>query len=141
MADDVTIQVHGLKEFQGALRQIDKALGPELRKALNEVAEVVAGAARPKVPVVSGRAAGSIKVGSTQRAAQIKVGGSKAEYFPWLDFGGRVGRRKSVKREFLKEGRYIYPTLREKRDATRQKLDQVLKRLAEQAGFETKGEA
>lgn len=139
MPDGVTVQVKGLKEFQGAIRQIDRALGPELRKGLNEAAEIVAGAARPLVPVKSGDAAGSIKVGSTQRAAQIKVGGQAAPYFPWLDFGGRVGAKKTTERKFIKSGRYIYPTLARKRPEVEAKIDEVLARLAGQAGFDTTG--
>ena len=139
MPDEVTVQVKGLKEFQGAIRQIDRALGPELRKGLNEAAEIVAGAARPLVPVRSGDAAGSIKVGSTQRAAQIKVGGEAAPYFPWLDFGGTVGRGKSIRRPYKRGGRFIYPTLAAKRPEVAAKVDEVLKRLATQAGFDTTG--
>jgi hypothetical protein len=139
VADEVQIHVKGLKEFQGALRRVDRSLGPELRKALNEAAEIVAGAARPLVPHRSGDAAGSIKVGSTQRAAQIKVGGEAAPYFPWLDFGGRVGPRKTTQRPFIGRGRYIYPTLAEKRPEVETKIDEALKRLATEAGFETTG--
>lgn len=139
MPDERTVQVKGLKEFQGAVRQVDKALGPELRKGLNEAAEIVAGAARPLVPVRSGDAAGSIKVGSTQRAAQIKVGGTAAPYFPWLDFGGRVGPRKTTLRPFIQRGRYVYPTLADKRPEVEAKIDEVLRRLAVAAGFDTTG--
>jgi hypothetical protein len=137
--DERTVQVKGLKEFQGAIRDIDRALGGELRKGLNEAAEIVAGAARPLVPVRSGAAAASIKVGSTQRAAQIKVGGQAAPYFPWLDFGGRVGAKKTTRRPFIRAGRYIYPVLAAKRADVEAKVDEVIKRLATQAGFGTTG--
>ena len=134
MANDVTIQVKGLKEYQKALKNIDESAGPELRKGLNEVAEVVASTARSLVPVRSGRAAGSIQPGSTQRGARIKVGGDKAPYYLWLDFGGHVGRLNSVSRPFFTIGRYIYPTLKSKREMVIQKLDEVLDRLATDIG-------
>lgn len=141
MAD--TVQVRGLRELQRGLKQIDAELAKELRKGLNEVAEIVAGAARPLVPSRSGRARSSIKVGSSQRAAQIKVGGTKAGYFPWLDFGGSTGKGHihgkafsgSVRRPFIKEGRYIYPTLARKRDEVEEKLFDVIGRLVESAGL------
>jgi HK97 gp10 family phage protein len=136
-----TIHVKGLKELQRALKKVDKNLPRELRKALNAAADIVVDAAKPKVARRTGAAADSIKAGSTQRAGQIKVGGTKAPYYPWLDFGGSVGRGKSVSRPYLKEGRYIYPTLREKRDEVDAKVDEGLKRLAKQAGFETHGSA
>lgn len=124
-----TIHVRGLKEVQKALRDIDKNLGPELRKGLNEVADVVLSAARPLVPSRSGKARASLKAGSTERAVQITAGGSKAPYWSWLDFGGRVGRAKSVRRRFIQEGRYIYPTLRKKRDDIEDKFYEVIDRL------------
>lgn len=132
---EVTIHVQGLKEYQKALKNIDNSLGPELRKGLNEVAEIVVRGVVPLVPRRTGAAASSVKAGSTQRGANIKVGGNKAPYYLWLDFGGRVGRNKSIRRPFLKEGRYVYPTLRNKRDEAIEKLEEVLDRLARQEGF------
>lgn len=127
-----TIQVRGLRELRGALRDIEKTLGPELRKGLNEVAEVVLDTARPLVPTRSGKARASLKAGSTEKAVQIKAGGTKAPYWGWLDFGGKVGRSKSVKRRFIPEGRYIYPTLTKRRDAIEAKFYEVIDRLTEE---------
>lgn len=125
----------GLTEFKAALRQIDNDLGGELRKSLNEVAQVVIDAARPKVPSRTGRARASMKPGSTQNAAQIKVGGTAAPYYPWLDFGGGVGRNKSIKRPFISKGRYVYPTADDKHDAIIDKLEEMLEQLTKKAGF------
>lgn len=124
-----TIQVRGLKELRGALRDVDKLLGPELRKGLNEVAEVVLDTARPLVPTRSGKAKASLKAGSTERAVQIKAGGTKAPYWSWLDFGGKVGRSKSVRRPFIMGGRYIYPTLKKRRDEIEDKFYEVIDRV------------
>ena len=130
-----TVHVRGLVDLQKALREVDRELGPELRKGLNEVAEIVASTARPLVPTRTGKARASIKVGSSQRAAQLKVGGTKAEYFPWLDFGGTVGRKHATRRRFIKEGRYIYPSLRKKRGDAEDKLFEVVGRLTDRAGL------
>lgn len=135
--------VEGLAEYKAALRQIDRELGGELRKGLNEVAQVVIDAARTRVPRRTGRAQESMKAGSTQNAAQIKVGGTAAPYYPWLDFGGTVGRGHrpgvggsgSVKRDFIKKGRYVYPTAEDKRDAIIDKLEDVIHELTRKAGF------
>jgi hypothetical protein len=145
MADENVIQVNGLKDLRIALNQLETKMGPELRKQLNGVVSIIAEAARGKVPVVSGKAAGSIKPGSTQTAAQIKVGGSAAPYFPWLDFGGSTGRGHvpgragsgAIKRPFLKDGRYIYPTLKERRPQIEAAVDDVIRGLAADAGFDT----
>jgi phage gpG-like protein len=127
--------IRGLAEFKAALRQIDNDLGGELRKGLNEVAQVVVDAARQDVPRRSGRAQASMKAGSTQNAAQIKVGGTAAPYYPWLDFGGAVGRNKSVTRPFIQKGRYVYPAAEAQHDAIVNKLEDVIDGLTRKAGF------
>lgn len=106
MAD--AIRVDGLAEFQRSLRKLDSDLPKVLRIALNEAADLVVGEARSRVPRRSGRAQASIKAASTRTAVRVRAGGNRAPYYPWLDFGGRVGPRKSVRRPFLKDGRYIY---------------------------------
>lgn len=126
-----SIQVRGLKEVRKALRDVDKTLGPELRKGLNEVADIVLDSARPLVPTRSGKARASLKAGSSETAVQIKAGGSKAPYWAWLDFGGRTGRNKSVRRPFVMGGRYIYPTLRKRRDDIEDKFYEVIWRVTE----------
>jgi hypothetical protein len=129
------VHVRGLKEYKAALRDIDKNLGGELRKGLNEVAQLIIDVARPKVPYLTGAAQASMKAGSTQNAAQIKVGGTAAPHYMWLEFGGRVGRNKSVVRPFIKEGRYVYPTAAQKHDALVDKLEDVIGSLTRRAGF------
>lgn len=137
--DDGKIKVVGIPQLQKALRDIDKDLPKELAEGLAEAAEIVRGAAAVKVPRRSGAAAESIKVKKQQRSASLAVGGNAAPYFPWLDFGGKVGRNKSVTRYFLKGGRYVYPALKEKDKQVRAKVDEVLERMAKKAGFEQEG--
>lgn len=139
--DDASLKVTGLVDLQKALRQVDKDLPKELAAGLAEASEIVAGAARPRVPVRTGRAAASIKVRKQQRAASIAVGGAKAGYYPWLDFGGSVGRAKAIHRPFIPGGRYIYPALRDKDREVKAKVDEVLARMAVKAGFDTEGDA
>lgn len=109
------IQITGLAAFSRNLRRMDAALAPGLRLALNEAADVVVQDARPNVPRKTGKAQASIKPKSTRTAVRVSEGGNRAPYVPWLDFGGRVGRNRSVKRPFLKEGRYLYPAYHRKK--------------------------
>jgi len=102
------IKIDGLAQFSRNLKKLDSDLPKVLRVSLNGVADVVIADARPKVPHRSGRAAASIKARSTRTAVRVVAGGKKAPYYPWLDFGGRVGRKRSVKRPFLSDGRYLY---------------------------------
>lgn len=130
------IRIEGLKEFRAKLRALDKGAPKQLRVAGNAAAGIVVDAARPTVPILKGRAKASIRAASTQSAARVRGGGARAPYLPWLEFGGRVGRRKSVKRARVKEGRYIWPGFIRRREAVRDELRDALERAARQAGLD-----
>jgi hypothetical protein len=61
-----------------------------------------------------------------------------APYEPWLDFGGRVGRNRSIKRDLVQGGRYLYPTIAEHADDISQQAEDAVHDVAQQAGFETR---
>lgn len=130
------IRIDGLAQFTRNLKRLDREVPKALRVALNDAADIVIDYARPRVANRTGRAAGTLKARSTQTAVRVQAGGSKAPYFPWLDFGGRVGRRKSVVRPFIAEGRYIYPALRVKRREFEEALSRALRDAAQSAGIE-----
>jgi hypothetical protein len=131
------VRIDGLREFQKALRAADAGLPKMVRLVGNEAAGIVVDYARPKIPTKSGRAAGSVKVRSSQRSVGVAVGGKRAPYYPWLDFGGqgRVHGRPG-KREFRREGRYLYPALRVKREEFTAVMARGLTELAVSAGLE-----
>jgi hypothetical protein len=104
------IRIEGLKEFSRKLRAMDKSLPKGLRIALNEAGDKVVKATVPKIPHVTGRAAASLKAKSTTKTSRVAGGARKAPWYPWLDFGGRVGRHNSTSRPFLKKGRYLWKT-------------------------------
>jgi len=108
--------IEGLDEFRKNLKKIDSDLPKVLRLALNEAANVVVDEAKPRIPTLTGKARASVKAKSSQREVRIQGGGRRAPYYPWLDFGGRVGRNDSVVRPFYSEGRYIYDAYYQKRD-------------------------
>lgn len=134
----VTVQIEGLSEFRKALREVDKNLPKEIRLILNEAANLVVADAKPKVPQRSGKAAGSVRAQSTQKLARVSGGGGRAPYYPWLDFGGAVGKSNSVKRPYSKVGRYIYPVYRKKRDSGvfQDRMVEGLNELGERAGLD-----
>ena len=136
MAD--AIKVDGLAQFSRNLKKLDADLPKALRIALNEAADVVVGDAKSRVPRRTGRAQASIKAQSTRTAVRVKAGGARVPYFAWLDFGGRVGRKRSVKRAFLKEGRYLYAAYFDKRDSGELQtvLTKALLDVVRQAGLE-----
>lgn len=135
MARD-TITIDGLTQFNRSLKKLDSDLPKALRIALNEAVEIVIKTARPRIPRRSGRAARSLKAKSTRTAARISFGGRLAPYAPWLDFGGKVGRSRSVNRPFYTDGRYVWRAFGEKRKDVQAELEKSLVNLAQGAGLE-----
>lgn len=132
------IAIDGLAKFGRDLKKLDADLPKMVRLALNEAANAVVDQAAPKIPRRRGRARASVKAKSTRTLARVSGGGSRAPYYPWLDFGGRIGRGRSISRPFKKEGRYIYPAYnRLKASGEFQEiLSEALVDVARQAGIE-----
>jgi len=130
------VKIDGLAEFNRQLKQVDTKLPKALRVALNDAAEVVIDYARPRVPMRTGKARRTIKARSTRTLARVSAGGSKAPYFPWLDFGGRVGRKRSVYRVVRKHGRYLYQGYYAKRDEFTTILDRNLRQIVTSSGLD-----
>jgi hypothetical protein len=113
-----------------------------IREVLNDAANLVADRAKIGVPVRSGKARASIRAGSSQREARVKAGGPKVPYYPWLDFGGRVGRGRTgprtgnVNRPVIAEGRYIYPAVSELRPKIQATMEEGLADLAKRSGLD-----
>lgn len=134
MADPVRID--GLAEFNRNLRKLDSDLPKALRLAMNDAVGIVVDYARPRVPRRTGRAQATIKAKSTRTEARVSAGSKRVPYFPWLDFGGKTGRNRSVDRPFFKEGRYLYKGLVVKRAEFTDRLERALVGVAESAGVE-----
>lgn len=130
------IVVDGIDQLRRSLREISPAAAKGLRVGLNAIADHVIGKITPKIPSRSGAARRSLKKRSTQSAVRIAVGGRVAPYYPWLDFGGKVGPRDSVVRDYRADGRYVYPTLKAERPAIERMLSETLDAIARDAGLD-----
>jgi hypothetical protein len=130
------IRVEGLREFSQSLKRLDSDMPKVLRLGLNGVADVVVNEARPRVASRSGKARRSVKAKSTRTAVRVAGGGARVPYYPWLDWGGKVGRGGSVVRPYLRQGRYIYRAYFANRDRFGELLEDVLVDVARQAGME-----
>lgn len=130
------IHVTGLAEFGRGLRKLDAEAPKALRIALNAAAEILIGETRKLIPTRTGKAAKSLVVKSTRTSARVGVGGKRAPYYPWLDFGGKTGRKKSVDRPFYKQGRYLYPTLGRIKPQIMEQLAADLAAVAKSAGLD-----
>ena len=131
-----TLRVEGLSQFAKALRQLDGELPKLLRVAMNKAAGVVVDYGKARIAKRTGRAANTIRAQSTRTAVRVAEGSARAPYVPWLDFGGAVGRNRSVKRTFYKEGRYLYPALTDKKTEIEAALVSALDDVATKAGLE-----
>ncbi|WP_307937034.1 HK97 gp10 family phage protein [Salinispora arenicola] len=105
--------------------------------AMNDAAQVVVDWARPR-GVAPVRAGSSARCGSasTGKAVRVRAGGARVPYYPWLDFGGRVGRGRSVRRPFRREGRYLWAGYAAKSDEVRRLTERALLDAAKSAGVE-----
>ena len=132
------IKIDGLKQFRKELKEVEASLPRALRLAFNNAAQLIVDDAKPLVPHNSGAAQGSIRVLSTQTKARVAAGGSKVPYYPWLDFGGRVGKYDQVKRPFYKEGRYIYKAygIRKADGSFQEVMVESLQQIANDAGLD-----
>jgi hypothetical protein len=129
------IRVTGLKEFSRDLKKIHADLPKALRVALNGTAGIVVDEARPRVPRLSGKAAASLKARSTRAAVRVTGGGNRCPWYPWLDFGGAVGRNRSVRRAFLSDGRYLYAAYHDRQPEFADVLEQALLDVVASAGI------
>src|SRR5687768_78716 len=130
------IKVDGLRQLSRALRELDKDAPKQLRIIQNDAAGLVATRAKPRVARQSGRAQRSIKASSTRTLARVKGGGPKQPYYPWLEFGGRVGKNRSIQRKFIKSGRYIYPAYAGSRAHVQAKLTAGMTKLVTPFGWD-----
>lgn len=103
------IKVDGLAKFVREAKKVSDDLPKAVRLVNNEAANIVVKYSLPLVPTKSGAARKSIKASSTRTSGRVKAGSTKVPYYPWLDFGGSVGRKGSVKRPFIAKGRILYP--------------------------------
>lgn len=133
------IRIKGLAEFSRNLRKLDNDLPKAIRLAANEAADLIVAQARPRVPTGPGKgghARSSVRAKSTRTSARVAGGGKKYPYYAWLDFGGKVGKNRSVRRPFIKEGRYIWKAFADQRSKVEEVMVDGLIEVARSAGVE-----
>jgi HK97 gp10 family phage protein len=136
MSDTAAVEIKGLRDLQAALKATEDGAQKELRVALNKAADLVASGASRRVPVKTGAARGSLRAQSSQREAKIIGGSKKVAYYGWLEFGGRIGKNKSVRRPFIKSGRYLWPAYAAQRTQVAQVIADELDALMARTGLD-----
>jgi phage gpG-like protein len=63
------------------------------------------------------------------------MGSDAVPYAGFIEFGGRVGRNKTVSRPFVRQGRYLFPSAEQEREPIVRTLEQSLDALIRRAGL------
>lgn len=129
------IETDGLNELRSAFRRLGRGGNKEIKEFTIAAATLIVKKGRPMVPRRRGKARRSWAVSSDAKGAKVTYGGPTAPYMSWLDFGGRVGRRKSVLRPYIPSGRYLYPTVGKYQKQIRAMADETLAEMAENSGL------
>lgn len=126
------VRITGVTELQSALKALGNGAQTELRTVFKEGAsEIVAGAVR--LAPWSSFAKG-VKARPEQRGASIVLGGRYVQG-PWLDFGGSVGIGGSVKRPFIKGGRFLFKAVEAGRSDLIEAIAKGITELAQRHGL------
>lgn len=131
----VRIRAEGDAELAAKLKRAARATPDAVKQIGLDIADMIAAFARRKVPIGPGRG-GHVKSsieGKVRRNLPVVDGGGPGwPYYGWLEFGGRVGINRSVFREKEPDGRYIVPTVVERRaqidDLMREGLHDLMRR-------------
>jgi hypothetical protein len=103
-----SVEWDGMPHALACLAALDERAGVQLDDALGDAADAVAQRTRmaiPLGPVAGGHAQGSVRVDRDRLDATVSEGGPRFPYLPWLEFGGNVGRRHAVHRQWIPGGR------------------------------------
>jgi hypothetical protein len=132
---DIRIEVDNLRHIRSGLARLADEAPEALQETLDYSADLLVRTTLPKVPRVSGAARGSIRATSGSQSSRVTAGGPDAPYFAWLDLGGRAGRNLSVLRPVIREGRYLYPSLREITPDVDREIEQSMDRAIRNGGL------
>ncbi len=133
-----SVRVLGLRDFQRSIQRLDRGIHRDMDKALRGAAKIVATTAKPTLPTgpaAGGHARSSVRPYAKTGSAGVRGGGSRFPYYGWLEFGGRVGPDGSVRRRWVKKGRYLLPAFLANRVRVRREMARVVARAARAAGL------
>lgn len=129
-----SVKVSGLDELRAGLRKADKGLAKDLGQAGKAAADIVAQAAKRRIPSNTGKTAKSLRAKVSYGGGAVVFGNAKVSWAGWLDFGGRRPQDK-VGRLTLPEGRYIYPALSMTRDRVVREYADAVNDVLRKAGL------
>lgn len=136
---DISAGITGDEDLYVALRGFSAAVSGSVKAELMDSARMIVNEAQSRVPRRTGAARASLDVENTPAGAEIVAGGRRAPYYGWLDFGGRTGRKNSVLRAYVANGRYLYPAVTAGLTDIQRAAEQGVKSAGEKAGVTVHG--
>jgi hypothetical protein len=116
MADAPVIDVIGLRALvRDLVRSSDPragALVKAMQDAGRKAAEPIAAAARASLPHDTGTLAGDVRVTASRTGAAVRMGRSSIRYAGWIEFGGTRHEPHDSSRDYIADGRYLFPAAR-----------------------------
>ena len=133
------IEWDGIPHALDCLERLHVAAEQALDHSVNDSADRVASrtkAAIPLGPEAHGHLQSSVRVERSEGLrATVAEGGPRFPYVYFLEFGGRVGRRHAVHREYIRSGRYLYPALRTVRPGIEPVMEEHLIEACRESGW------
>jgi hypothetical protein len=126
VAQAPTVAVIGLNALNRDIKRATDNAGPiyaVMSQAGRSAADPVAAQARGSYPSVTGRLASDVRVTATRSGAAVRVGRSSVPYAGPVDFGGWPEGR-----QFMTNGRYLFPAASSLASEAAQLYDEALQR-------------
>ena len=147
MADrGVRVEVDGIEHVRVCLALLGDTSDRQMSETTGDTAETVATRVRaimPYGPMEHGHARSSVGVTRTDPlSATVSEGSARFPYVGWLEFGGWVGWRgipHRNHREWIRGGRYLFPTLRTVYPGLETRMHEGLRIAARQSGWDPDG--
>ena len=139
MPREQAVHIDGLKQFQRDLRAADRDLPKELKRGFDTIGrdilvpEIVRRMSAVLVDKSRRRLLDSVRAVSQQREGRILEGKAATPHAGWWEFGGSTKRKRGgVNRNFIADGRTLYPSLGAKRDEIADECESLIDRLTAQ---------
>ena len=123
MAADPVVGIVGIKALSKDINKLTDDVRSPLFKAIQAAgktaAEPVAAATRSALPTsdrpkvaTAGQLAASVRTSGTRTGAAVRMGSKRVPWAGWVEFGGTRHKPFQSSREFVKDGRYMFPAAR-----------------------------
>lgn len=106
----IKVRARGLDGFQHDLEVAEDHLVDGVRTLMSELAHDSAEDARDRAR--GGKKSGT-SMNSIRALGPVVRAGDDVPWYGFADFGGRVGRKRSISRRYIKGGRWLFPAVRD----------------------------